>query len=33
MNDPMWILMADHREVKHLLTKQGENDEGTERGA
>lgn len=33
MNDPMRILKADHREVKQLLTKLGETDEGTEREA
>jgi len=31
MNDPMRILKADHREVKTLLTKLGETDEGAER--
>ena len=33
MNDPMRILKADHREVKQLLTKLGETEEGAEREA
>jgi hemerythrin superfamily protein len=33
MNDPMRILKADHREVKQLLTKLGETEEGNERAA
>jgi hemerythrin-like domain-containing protein len=31
MNDPMRILKADHREVKSLLTKLAETEEGSER--
>lgn len=31
MNDPMRILKADHREVKGLLTKLADTDEGPER--
>lgn len=31
MNDPMTILKADHRQVRQLLTKLAETDEGAER--